>query len=77
MAPAPDLRFIGACDLASHVNPGSKVLARVAASDFDAVVIEDACRAIDNAGSLAEANKSMTKAGVKRANSASLLAARG
>jgi nicotinamidase/pyrazinamidase len=44
---------------------------------FDAVVIEDACRAIDNAGSLAEADKSMTKAGVKRANSASLLAARG
>ena len=44
---------------------------------FDAVVIEDACRAIDNAGSLAQANQAMTKAGVKRANSASLLAARG
>jgi nicotinamidase/pyrazinamidase len=44
---------------------------------FDAVVIEDACRAIDNAGSLAQANQAMTKAGVKRVNSASLLAARG
>jgi nicotinamidase/pyrazinamidase len=44
---------------------------------FDAVVIEDACRAIDNAGSLAAAQKAMTKAGVKRANSASLLASRG
>jgi nicotinamidase/pyrazinamidase len=44
---------------------------------FDAVVIEDACRAIDNRGSLAAAQKAMAKAGVKRANSASLLAARG
>ena len=44
---------------------------------FDAVVIEDACRAIDNAGSLAAAQKAMKAAGVKRANSASLLAARG
>jgi nicotinamidase/pyrazinamidase len=44
---------------------------------FDAVVIEDACRAIDNQGSLAAAQKAMAKAGVKRANSASLLAARG
>jgi len=40
---------------------------------FGAVVIEDACRAIDNAGSLAAAQKAMAKAGVKRANSASLL----
>ena len=44
---------------------------------FDAVVIEDACRAIDNAGSLAAALKAMKAAGVKRANSASLLAGRG
>jgi nicotinamidase/pyrazinamidase len=44
---------------------------------FDAVVIEDACRAIDNAGSLAAAQKAMAKAGVTRANSASLLAGRG
>jgi nicotinamidase/pyrazinamidase len=44
---------------------------------FDAVVIEDACRAIDNAGSLAAAQKAMAKAGVRRVNSASLLAARG
>ena len=44
---------------------------------LDAVVIEDACRAIDNAGSLAAAQKSMTKAGVKRVSSASLRAARG
>ena len=42
---------------------------------FDAVVIEDACRAIDNAGSLENAWREMRKAGVKRANSASLLAA--
>ena len=44
---------------------------------FESVVIEDACRAIDNAGSLAAAQKAMAKAGVKRANSASLLASRG
>jgi nicotinamidase/pyrazinamidase len=44
---------------------------------FESVVIEDACRAIDNAGSLAAALKAMAKTGVKRANSASLLAARG
>ena len=44
---------------------------------FQAVVIEDACRAIDNAGSLAAAQKAMTKAGVKRSTSASLLADRG
>jgi hypothetical protein len=37
------------------------------------VVIEDACRAIDNAGSLAAALKAMADAGVKRAPSASLL----
>ena len=40
---------------------------------FQAVVIEDACRAIDNAGSLAAALKAMADAGVKRAPSASLL----
>ena len=40
---------------------------------FESVVIEDACRAIDNAGSLAAAQKAMAKAGVKRVNSASLL----
>jgi nicotinamidase/pyrazinamidase len=40
---------------------------------LQAVVIEDACRAIDNAGSLAAAQRAMTKAGVKRATSASLL----
>ena len=44
---------------------------------FDCGVIEDACRAIDNAGSLEIAWREMRKAGVKRANSASLLAARG
>jgi len=44
---------------------------------FQAVVIEDACRAIDNAGSLAAALKAMANAGVKRAPSASLLAGRG
>jgi len=44
---------------------------------FQSVVIEDACRAIDNAGSLAAAHRAMAKAGVKRANSASLLAGRG
>jgi nicotinamidase/pyrazinamidase len=40
---------------------------------FDAVVIEDACRAIDNAGSLDNAWREMRKAGVRRAKSASLL----
>ena len=44
---------------------------------LQAVVIEDACRAIDNAGSLAAALKAMADAGVKRAPSASLLAGRG
>ena len=44
---------------------------------FESVVIEDACRAIDNAGSLVAAHRAMAKAGVKRANSASLLAGRG
>ena len=44
---------------------------------LESVIIEDACRAIDNAGSLAAAQKAMAKAGVKRANSASLLASRG
>jgi nicotinamidase/pyrazinamidase len=44
---------------------------------FDAVVIEDACRAIDNAGSLDNAWREMRKAGVRRVNSASLLAAPG
>ena len=44
---------------------------------FQAVVIEDACRAIDNAGSLAAALTAMADAGVKRATSASLLAGRG
>ena len=44
---------------------------------LQAVVIEDACRAIDNAGSLAAAQMAMTKAGVKRSTSASLLAGRG
>jgi len=43
---------------------------------FQAVVIEDACRAIDNAGSLAAAQKAMKAAGVKRSTSASLLAGR-
>ena len=40
---------------------------------FDAVVIEDACRAIDNAGSLDNAWREMRKARVKRVQSASLL----
>ena len=38
-----------------------------------AVVIEDACRAIDTGGSLDTAWRAMRKAGVKRATSASLL----
>lgn len=40
---------------------------------LQAVVIEDACRAIDTGGSLAAAWRSMRKAGVKRAGSAVLL----
>lgn len=39
---------------------------------FQASVIEDACRGIDNQGSLAAAWKSMEKAGVKRLQSAAL-----
>ena len=44
---------------------------------LQAVVIEDACRAIDTAGSLAAAMKAMADAGVRRAASASVLSARG
>ncbi|MGH8674894.1 MAG: bifunctional nicotinamidase/pyrazinamidase [Burkholderiales bacterium] len=44
---------------------------------LQAVVIEDACRAIDNQGSLAAALREMAKAGVKRVPSASVLAGRG
>ena len=39
---------------------------------FQATVIEDACRGIDNQGSLAAAWKSMEKAGVKRVQSSAL-----
>jgi len=39
---------------------------------FDAVVIEDACRAIDTQGSLAAAWERMAKAGVRRAQSGEL-----
>jgi len=39
---------------------------------FDATVIEDACRAIDTAGSLAAAWQGMTRAGVKRVTEAEL-----
>jgi nicotinamidase/pyrazinamidase len=41
---------------------------------FEVVVIEDACRAIDLAGSLEAAWRKMTEAGVKRIDSAALLA---
>ena len=44
---------------------------------LQAVVIEDACRAIDTDGSLAAATKAMANAGVRRAASASVLSARG
>lgn len=40
---------------------------------FDAYVIEDACRGIDTQGSLAKAWADMTKAGVKRIQSADLV----
>jgi len=39
---------------------------------FAAVVVEDACRAIDNQGSLAAAGEKMRKAGVKRIQSADI-----
>jgi len=45
------------------------------AAGFDAVVVEDACRAIDLDGSLARAWRDMTAAGVGRVTSADLLAA--
>jgi nicotinamidase/pyrazinamidase len=41
---------------------------------FRTLVIEDACRAIDLAGSLAAAWRKMTDAGVERIDSARLLA---
>ena len=40
---------------------------------LQAVVIEDACRAIDTGGSLAAARQTMKKAGVRRVSSAALL----
>ena len=40
---------------------------------LEAVVLEDACRAIDNAGSLDAAWAAMKKAGVKRGNSSTVL----
>jgi nicotinamidase/pyrazinamidase len=43
------------------------------AAEFDATVIEDACRAIDLEGSLARAWAEMEAAGVKRMNSQALL----
>jgi nicotinamidase/pyrazinamidase len=43
------------------------------AAEFDAAVIEDACRAIDLEGSLARAWAEMEAAGVKRMNSQALL----
>ena len=45
------------------------------AAGFDAVVVVDACRAIDLDGSLARAWRDMTAAGVGRVTSADLLAA--
>lgn len=42
------------------------------AAGFEAVVLEDACRAIDLAGSLASAWVNMAAAGVKRASSSSV-----
>ncbi|WER44463.1 bifunctional nicotinamidase/pyrazinamidase [Cupriavidus sp. WKF15] len=47
------------------------------AAGFEAVLIEDACRAIDLNGSLAQAWKDLAAAGVKRIQSAELLQARG
>jgi nicotinamidase/pyrazinamidase len=44
------------------------------AAGFEAVVIDDACRAIDHAGSLKAAWRKMTEAGVKRIDSTALLA---
>ena len=43
------------------------------AAGFEVVVIDDACRAIDLDGSLANAWNQMTAAGVERIESASLL----
>ena len=42
------------------------------AAGFDTFVIDDACRAIDSAGSLALALRSLSDAGVRRVNSATL-----
>jgi nicotinamidase/pyrazinamidase len=43
-------------------------------ADFETYVIEDACRGIDNQGSLAKAWADMAKAGVKRIQSADISA---
>jgi nicotinamidase/pyrazinamidase len=47
------------------------------AAGFEAVLIEDACRAIDLNGSLAQAWQDLAAAGVKRIQSAELLQAKG
>ena len=44
------------------------------AAGFKTLVIEDACRAIDLAGSLAAAWRKMSEVGVERIDSAALLA---
>jgi nicotinamidase/pyrazinamidase len=41
---------------------------------FEAIVLEDACRGIDNQGSLAKAWKQMREAGVERASTAAITA---
>ena len=46
------------------------------AAGFEALVVEDACRAIDASGSLARAWDAMTQAGVGRLDSAAVSAAR-
>jgi nicotinamidase/pyrazinamidase len=46
------------------------------ASGFSAVVIEDACRAIDTGGSLARAWRDMTAAGVERIRAADVVGSR-
>lgn len=66
-----DLRRLFICGLATDFCVSWTAIDARAAG-FEAIVIEDACRAIDTAGSLAKAWDAMTAAGVKRITIADL-----
>lgn len=70
---AHDIRQLYLCGLATDYCVAWSALDARAAG-FEAIVIEDACRAIDLDGSLAKAWADMEAAGVRRIQSAELLA---